>query len=109
LCEDPYFHEVLYTTLIDLCDFTSLSELDNPLLEKHLRSNGGMPPSGILDGPIGPLELNQVSNQCRFPPDELPLGWQIITCNTAYRAGWSCGRTPTAGPCGSYMRRCPVF
>ena len=60
LAQETYFQEVLYNTLIDLCAFSDLLDLDSPHLEKHLRANGGMPPSGILDGPIGPLEPSQV-------------------------------------------------
>ncbi len=57
---ESYFHEVLYTTLIDLRAQSQLLGLDSPDLEKHLRTNGGMPPSGVLDGPIGPLTPGQV-------------------------------------------------
>ena len=57
--EDPYFHEVLYNTLIDLRATKELLELDTPHLERHLQTNGGLPalPAG---GPIGPLSPSQV-------------------------------------------------
>ena len=59
LAEDPYFHEALYNMLIDLRATNELLDLDTNHLERHLRSNGGLP-SGIVDGPIGPLAPGQV-------------------------------------------------
>lgn len=59
LAEDLYFHEVLYNMLIDLQATNDLLDLDTVHLEKHLKSNGGLPP-GLVEGPIGPLTPSQV-------------------------------------------------
>lgn len=60
LAEDPYFHEVMYNMLIDLQATSELLALDTEQLEKHLKTNGGLPP-GVAEGPIGPLTPSQVS------------------------------------------------
>lgn len=60
LAEDPYLHEVLYNTLIDLQATSDLLALDTSYLEKHLKTNGGLP-SGVVEGPIGPLTPSQVA------------------------------------------------
>ena len=59
LAEDPYFHEVLCNLLVDLQATSDLLELDTPHLEKHLKSNGGLPP-GLVEGPMGPVTPSQV-------------------------------------------------
>ena len=56
---DPYFHKVLYDTLIDARTIKELLDLDGPHLEEHLRSHGGLPASPP-NGPIGPLSASQV-------------------------------------------------
>jgi hypothetical protein len=60
--QDPYFHEVLYNTLVDLRAVPQLLQLDSPHLERHLRSVGGLPPKGPLPAgtSIGPLSPTQV-------------------------------------------------
>lgn len=60
LAEDPYFHEVLYNMLIDLQATSDLLELDSSILETHLRSHGGLPMSGPVEGSFGPLTPGQV-------------------------------------------------
>lgn len=57
--EDPYFHEVLYATLIDARASRQLLQLDSPALERWLRGQGGLDAAqpGI---PIGPLQPGQV-------------------------------------------------
>lgn len=61
--DDPYFHEVLYNTLVDAHATTQLLQLDNPRLERHLRSSGGLPERGGVPpgAPIGPLSPTQVA------------------------------------------------
>ena len=60
--EDPYFHEVLYATLLDARAVQPLLRLDPPHLEGFLRRRGGMPEGGeALSGvPLGPLSPAQV-------------------------------------------------
>ena len=58
---DPFWHEVLYGTLIGLGAVRELLELDGraPGVEAYLRSHGGL--TGAVPGvPIGPLSSNQV-------------------------------------------------
>ena len=57
---DPFWHEVLYGTLIDLGAVRELLELDGsaPGLEAYLRSHGGL--TGSVPGvPVGPLSSRQ--------------------------------------------------
>lgn len=66
--EDPYFHAVLYDTLVDARATAQLLQLDNPLLERHLRSSGGLPERGPVAGaPIGPLSPTQVPPFDSYP------------------------------------------
>ncbi len=60
LARDPFWHEVLYGTLIELGAVRELLELDGraPGLEAYLRSHGGL--TGAVPGvPIGPLSSKQ--------------------------------------------------
>lgn len=57
---DPFWHEILYRTLIDLGAVRELLALDGsaPGLEAYLRSHGGL--TGAVPGvPIGPLSSTQ--------------------------------------------------
>ncbi len=60
--EDPYFHEVLYSTLIGARATPQLLQLDSPRLERWLRGQGGLDAAqpGI---PIGPLQPGQARMQ----------------------------------------------
>lgn len=60
--DDPYFHAVLYDTLVDMRATAQLLQLDSPLLERHLRSSGGLPdrgapPPGAAIGPLSPTQV----------------------------------------------------
>lgn len=58
---DPFWHEVLARTLVELDAVRQLLELDNvaPQLESYLRSHSGL--IGAVPGiPIGPLSPSQV-------------------------------------------------
>ena len=62
---DPFWHEVLYGTLIDLGAVRALLDLDGnaPGLEAYLRSQGGL--TGAVPGvPAGPLSSRQA---CSLP------------------------------------------
>lgn len=65
--EDPYFHEVLYNTLIDLRAVDELLSLETSRLPEHLRINGGLP-SHPLSGSIGPLTQSQVQFRYYLSP-----------------------------------------
>ena len=62
--EDPYFQECLFGTLLEARAITHLLGMDSPLLERYLRTTGGL---GAERGvpfqpgsPIGPLSPTQV-------------------------------------------------
>ena len=58
---DPFWHEVLYGTLVELGATRQLLALDGaaPQLEAYLRSHGGL--TGVAPGvPVGPLSPSQV-------------------------------------------------
>lgn len=61
--EDAYFLGVLYDTLVAARETAQLLQLDSPLLERHLRTAGGLPDRGALlsTAPIGPLSPTQVA------------------------------------------------
>ena len=77
---DRYFHEVLYNTLVELRAVPQMLELDNPHLERHLRTSGGLPP---YKGPlqpgtaIGPLSPNQVSHYTLFTNRSLQISGNL--------------------------------
>ncbi|KAK9806121.1 hypothetical protein WJX72_002210 [[Myrmecia] bisecta] len=59
---DPYFHEVLYTTLVDMRAVRDLLALATPQLERHLRRCGGLPEPLHPGAPIGPLSPSQATH-----------------------------------------------
>ena len=75
---DPFWHEVLYGTLIDLGAVRELLELDGsaPGLEAILRSHGGL--TGSVPGvPVGPLSSRQACIcSLAYGPG---LSWQHIS------------------------------
>ncbi len=64
--DDPYFHAVLYNTLVDMRATAQLLQLDSPMLERHLRSSAGLPdrgapPPGAAIGPLSPTQVPALS------------------------------------------------
>ena len=80
---DPYFHKVLYDTLIDARAIKELLDLDGPHLEEHLRSHGGLPASPP-NGPIGPLSASQV--RCCTLARSSALAQAVTIHTVLYRA-----------------------
>ncbi|CAL8471349.1 g10891 [Coccomyxa elongata] len=69
--DDPYFHAVLYDTLVDMRATAQLLQLDSPLLERHLRSSGGLPdrgapPQGAAIGPLSPTQVASLNVLARL-------------------------------------------
>lgn len=58
---DPFWHEVLYGTLVEVGAVRQLLELDAvaPQLESYLRSQGGLvgSPPGAPIGPLSPIQV----------------------------------------------------
>lgn len=73
---DPFWHEVLYGTLVELGAVRQLLELDGvaPQLESYLRSQGGLV-GGPPGAPVGPLSASQVRTAAvhRFSPKSGPI------------------------------------
>lgn len=57
---DPYFHEVLYQTLLELGAISDLLSMETPFLEDYLKKSGGLHNVSAPGGPLLPLNPVQV-------------------------------------------------
>lgn len=57
---DPYFHEVLYRTLLELGAISDLLSMETPFLEDYLKKSGGLHNVSAPGGPLLPLNPVQV-------------------------------------------------